>query len=45
MVALAYYLTFPPAVYEGSFFPTASLTFVVGGVLDDGYSNRGEVES
>jgi hypothetical protein len=26
-------------VYEGSFFPTSSLTFVVG-VLDASYSNR-----
>jgi hypothetical protein len=36
---------FPPAVYEGFFFPTASSTFVVGGVLDDSYSDRSEVES
>jgi hypothetical protein len=34
----------PPAVYEGSSFPTSSPTYVVGGVFDDGYSNRGEVE-
>jgi type IV secretory pathway TrbL component len=32
-------------VYESSFFPTSSPTFVGGGVFDDGYSNRGEVES
>jgi hypothetical protein len=28
-----YWLTFPPAVYEVSFFPESSPTFVVGGVL------------
>jgi hypothetical protein len=33
-------LAFPPAVYEGSFFPTSLPTPVVGGVFDDGYSNR-----
>jgi hypothetical protein len=38
-------LVFPSAVYEGSFFPTSSPTPVGGGVLDDGYSNRGEMES
>jgi hypothetical protein len=27
------------------FFPTSSPTPVVGGVSNDGYSNRGEVES
>jgi hypothetical protein len=27
------------------FSPTSSPTHVVGGVFDDGYSNRGEVES
>jgi hypothetical protein len=32
-------------VYKGSFFPASSPTPVVGGVADDGYSNRGEVES
>jgi hypothetical protein len=32
-------------VYEGSFLPTSSPTPVVGGVFDDKYSNRGEVES
>jgi hypothetical protein len=32
-------------VYEGSFFPASSPTFVVDGVVDDTYSNRGEVES
>jgi hypothetical protein len=32
-------------VYKGSFFPTSLLTPVVGGVADDGYSNRDEVES
>jgi hypothetical protein len=31
-------------VYKGSFFSTSSPTPVVGGVFDDGYSNRGEVE-
>jgi hypothetical protein len=40
-----YYLTFLPAVYEGSFNPTSLLTFVGGGVLDARHSNRGEVES
>jgi hypothetical protein len=40
-----HHLAFPPAVYEGSFFPTSSPTHIVGGVFDDGYSNRGEVES
>jgi hypothetical protein len=40
-----YQLAFPPAVYEGSFFPTFLPTHVVGGVFDDSYSNRGEVES
>jgi hypothetical protein len=42
MVAIA---CIPPAVYEGSFFSTASLIPVGGGVFDDGYSNRGEMES
>jgi hypothetical protein len=32
-------------VYKGSFFPTSSPTPVGGGVFDDSYSNRGEVES
>jgi hypothetical protein len=32
-------------VYEGFFFPIPLTTFVVGGVFDDGYSNRVEVES
>jgi hypothetical protein len=40
-----YQLAFPPAVYKGSFSPTSSPTLVVCGVFDDGYSNRGEVES
>jgi hypothetical protein len=31
-------------VYKGSFFPTSSPTPVGGGVFDNGYSNRGEVE-
>jgi hypothetical protein len=31
-------------VYEDSFFPESSVTFVVGGVLDDSYSNRNKVE-
>jgi hypothetical protein len=35
----------PTAVYEGSFFPKSSPTFVVGGVLDGNYSTRIEVES
>jgi hypothetical protein len=40
------WIAFPPAVHEGSFFPTSSSTPVVGGgVFDDGYSNRGEEES
>jgi hypothetical protein len=38
-------LAFSTAVYVGSFFPTASPTHVVGDIFDDGYSNRGEVES
>jgi hypothetical protein len=42
MIVLA---AFPPAVYEGSFFPTSLPKFVIGGVFDDSYSNRGEVES
>jgi hypothetical protein len=32
-------------MYEGSFFLTSSPAFVVGGILDDGHSNRSEVES
>jgi hypothetical protein len=40
-----YYLTFPPAVYEDSFFPTSLTTFFVGGVFDDSSSNRSEVQS
>jgi hypothetical protein len=38
-------LAFPPTVYDGSFFSTSSSTHVDGGVFDDDYSNRGEVES
>jgi hypothetical protein len=38
-------LHFLPVVYEGSFIHTPSPTPVVGGVLEDGYSNRSEVES
>jgi hypothetical protein len=38
-------LAFPPTVYEGSFFLTSSPKHVVSGVFDDGYSNRGEMES
>jgi hypothetical protein len=30
---------------KGSFFPTSSPTLVVIGVSNDGYSNRGKVES
>jgi hypothetical protein len=30
-------LAFPPAVYEGFFFPTSLPTPVGGGVFDDGY--------
>jgi hypothetical protein len=41
-VALAY---IPMAVYESSFFHTSSPTSVGGGVSNDGYSNKGEVES
>jgi hypothetical protein len=41
VVALLALLT---AVYEGSFFSTFSPIPVVGGVFDDGYSNRSEVE-
>jgi hypothetical protein len=36
-------LAFLSAVYEGSFLPTSSPTFVGGSVFDDSYSNRGEV--
>jgi hypothetical protein len=32
-------------MYESSFFPTTLPTPVGGGVFDDGYSNRGEMES
>jgi hypothetical protein len=32
-------------VYEDSFFTTSLPTPVVGGVFDDGYSNKGEAES
>jgi hypothetical protein len=32
-------------MYQGSFSPTSSPTLMVGGVSNDGYSNRGEVES
>jgi hypothetical protein len=32
-------------MYEDSFFPTSLPTPIVGGVFDDGYSNRDEVES
>jgi hypothetical protein len=35
----------PSAVYEGSFFPTSSSTFVSGGGLDGNHSNRNEVDS
>jgi hypothetical protein len=35
----------PTSSIEGSFFPTSLPVPVVGGVFDDGYSNRGEVES
>jgi hypothetical protein len=38
-------LAFPLAVYEGFFFLTSSPIPVVGGIFDDGYFNRGEVES
>jgi hypothetical protein len=31
-------------MYEGSFFPASLPTFVVGGVLDDSYSNKSELE-
>jgi hypothetical protein len=34
-----------PTVYEGSFVPAYSPTFFVGGIFDDNYSNRREVES
>jgi hypothetical protein len=39
-----YQLAFPPAEYKCSFFTTSS-PIPVGGVFDDGYSKRGEVES
>jgi hypothetical protein len=32
-------------VYEGSFFPISSSTFVVGGIVDASFSNRSEEES
>jgi hypothetical protein len=32
-------------MYKGSFFPTISPTPIVDGIFDDGYSNRGDVES
>jgi hypothetical protein len=32
-------------VYERSLFLASSPAFVVGGVFDDSYSNKGEVES
>jgi hypothetical protein len=35
----------PTSSVPGFLFPTSSPTPVVGGVFDDGYSNRGEVES
>jgi hypothetical protein len=38
-------LAFPSAVDYCSFFPTSLPTLVVGGVLHDGYSNEGELES
>jgi hypothetical protein len=34
----------PTSSVQGSIFPTSSPTRVVGGVFDDGYYNRGEVE-
>jgi hypothetical protein len=42
MVVLVY---IPTSMYKGSFFSTYSLKPVGGGVSNDGYSNRGEVES
>jgi hypothetical protein len=42
VVVLAY---FPTSSDEGSFSPASWPEFVVVGVLDDSYSNRGEVES
>jgi hypothetical protein len=35
----------PTSSARGFLFPTSSPTPVVGGVANDGYSNRGEVES
>jgi hypothetical protein len=40
-----YQLAFPLALDWGSFFPASLPTHVFGGVFDDGYSNRVEVES
>jgi hypothetical protein len=40
-----YQLAFPPTVDYGSFVPAISPTHFIVGVFDDGYSNRGEVES
>jgi hypothetical protein len=40
-----YQLEFPPTMYKHSFIPTSLPTHAVGGVFDDGYSNRGELES
>jgi hypothetical protein len=42
VVVLAY---IPPEVYNSSFFPSSSPTFVFGSVLDVSYSIRSEVES
>jgi hypothetical protein len=42
VVALA---CIPISIGLGFLFPTSSPTFVVGGVFDDSYSNRDEVES
>jgi hypothetical protein len=35
----------PTSSAQGFIFPTSSPTPVVGGIFDDSYSNRGEVES
>jgi hypothetical protein len=39
-----YYLTFPPAVYDGSFVPASLPTFVVVSVPDGSYSKMSKVE-
>jgi hypothetical protein len=42
---MSLHIVFPPAMYEGTFYPASLPEFVGVGVLDDRLSNRGEVES